>query len=261
MSILIVRRGIQGPRGLSGLAARETLQVAANIAAINLVAENIDGILAAPVEAENILYDHNTSGLTAINAQDAIDELSARADAADLALAVLNLIAPIGTVLDYAGVTAPTNYLMCYGQTLDSVANPEYADLYSIIGTIYGGTGADAFKVPDKRDRVTAGKGDMGGISANRLTGKSGGIEGDGLGQVGGLEDHLLTSAQSGLPSHKHKVPASEGYAAGTGYLDSRGALTIYWEAETKYSNAQNASSSHNNVQPTIILNSIIRYK
>ncbi|NCB95281.1 MAG: hypothetical protein EOM35_02255 [Negativicutes bacterium] len=258
MSILIVRRGIQGPRGLSGLAARETLQVAANIEAIKLVAENIDGILAAPVEAENILYDHNESGLTAINAQEAIDELVVAINANTAALAIANLIAPVGTVLDYAGVTAPENYLMCYGQTLDSVANPDYAPLFNVIGTIYGGTGADAFKVPDKRGRTSAGKDDMGGTSADRLTNQTGGINGDGLGQVGGAETHSLTAVQNGPHTHSYSVPS--GPIAGPYYLQ-RGDTPEGGNEYGKTTGSSGSGTAHNNVQPTIILNSIIRYK
>jgi microcystin-dependent protein len=259
MSILIVRRGIQGPRGLSGLASRETLQVAANIEAIKLVAENIDGILAAPVEAENILYDHNESGRTAINAQEAIDELVVAINANTAALAIANLIAPVGTVLDYAGVTAPENYLMCYGQTLDSVANPDYAPLFNVIGTIYGGTGADAFKVPDKRGRTSAGKDDMGGTSADRLTNQTGGINGDGLGQVGGAETHTLTSPQ--MPSHTHAstftMRGNSANVYGTFCQGDGGDHGSY----TVTSASTGSNGAHNNVQPTIIFNSIIRYK
>jgi microcystin-dependent protein len=42
----------------------------------------------------------------------------------------------------------------------------------------------------------------MGGTSANRLTGLSGGIDGDTMGVAGGLESHTLTIAQ--LPAHDH---------------------------------------------------------
>ena len=44
----------------------------------------------------------------------------------------------------------------------------------------------------------------MGGSSANRLTGQTGGVNGDTLGGTGGNETHTLTTAQ--LASHTHSV-------------------------------------------------------
>ena len=42
----------------------------------------------------------------------------------------------------------------------------------------------------------------MGGSSANRLTGQTGGVDGDTLGGTGGAETHTLTTAQ--MPAHTH---------------------------------------------------------
>ena len=78
-------------------------------------------------------------------------------------------VCPIGSVIDFAGSTAPTTWLLCYGQTLNSVTSPQYANLYSVIGTTYGGTGAAAFILPDCRGRVGAGRDDMGTVAANRV--------------------------------------------------------------------------------------------
>lgn len=56
---------------------------------------------------------------------------------------------PVGTVLTYAGSSAPTGYLLCHGQTLNAVTNPEYSALYSVIQNTYGGTNNTNFKVPN----------------------------------------------------------------------------------------------------------------
>ena len=56
--------------------------------------------------------------------------------------------------------------------------------------------------MPDLRGRVIGGKDDMGGIGANRLTGVSGSVDGDSLGNTGGNETHTLTTAE--LPAHNH---------------------------------------------------------
>src|SRR3546814_17750408 len=76
---------------------------------------------------------------------------------------------PIGSVVDFAGTTAPTGYLLCYGQ---AIGRSEYSDLFDAIGTVWGiGDGATTFNLPDLRGRVGAGKDDLGGTAAGRLSG------------------------------------------------------------------------------------------
>ena len=114
----------------------------------------------------------------------------------------------------------------------------------------------------------------MGGSSANRLTGQSGGVNGDNLGAAGGGETHTLTTAQ--LASHSHTLSgglttsASGGSSGATGLLI--GTRTIHdppvgdaniTTGDTNFDNFsianQGSGSAHNNVQPTIILNYIIK--
>src|SRR3546814_6324102 len=59
---------------------------------------------------------------------------------------------PIGSVVDFAGTTAPTGYLLCYGQ---AIGRSEYSDLFDAIGTVWGiGDGATTFNLLDLRGRV-----------------------------------------------------------------------------------------------------------
>lgn len=99
---------------------------------------------------------------------------------------------PVGTILDFQGTLLPAGYEWANGQTLGA-ASTQYPEYFSLLGS--GIT-------MDLRGRVAAGQDDMGGSSANRLTGLAGGIDGDGLGNVGGSESHTLTEAQ--LASHNH---------------------------------------------------------
>lgn len=193
---------------------------------------------------------------------------------------------PVATVLDYAGSTAPAGFLMCYGQ---NVSRTTYASLFSVIGTTYGtGDGSTTFTLPDARGRVSAGKDDMGGTSADRLTNQSGGVDGDTLGASGGAETHALTTAQ--LASHTHGPGSLAGststagnhthYVGGTYNASGLGSTGNYVASYPAANNpatsaagdhthtvsitsgttgSEGSGNAHNNVQPTIIFNKIIK--
>jgi microcystin-dependent protein len=160
----------------------------------------------------------------------------------------------IGIVEDYAGATAPSGSLLCFGQEVSRIT---YASLFNVIGSAFGnGTGTTTFNLPDCRGRVSAGQDDMGGVSANRLTNPAstpGGINGDTLGATGGVETHTLTEAQ--LAAHVHSTTYTDGGGSG----DTGGATPQLGIAQGSLeSNPTGGDSPHNNVQPTIIFNKII---
>ena len=108
----------------------------------------------------------------------------------------------------------------------------------------------------------------MGTTSANRLTGQSGGLDGDTLGATGGAETHTLEDSQSGLPAHT--VPSGTVTAHGIDtdqgdnvnhiriFTSNRGSSTTVPATNGAVPGAD-AADAHNNVQPTIILNYIIK--
>lgn len=176
-----------------------------------------------------------------------------------------------GMLMPYAGASAPSGWLLCYGQ---AISRTTYADLFTALGTTYGvGDGSTTFNLPDLRGRVVAGQDDMGGSSANRLTDAvTGGLNGDTLGDTGGTESHTLTSAQSGLVGHTHGVSASLEATSGSGSgdtgvdtgdpafqgnnaADNTSMINVSISAVA----SADASEAHNIVQPTIILNYIIK--
>jgi microcystin-dependent protein len=160
-------------------------------------------------------------------------------------------LVPTGAVSPYAGTSEPTGWLFCYGQ---AVSRSTYAALFTAISTTYGsGDGSTTFNLPDLRGRVVAGQDDMGGTSANRLTDQTGGLNGDTLGATGGSETHTLTTAQ--IPSHSHNV-SLDGGSTPSGAAVALAGASVTGSLATATAGSGNA---HNNVQPTIILNYIIR--
>ena len=177
-----------------------------------------------------------------------------------------------GMVMPFAGTSAPTGWLLAFGQ---AVSRSTYSSLFSAIGTTYGsGDGSSTFNLPDMRGRVVAGQDDMGSASANRLTGTSGSLNGDTLGATGGAETHTLSVSQ--LASHSHtfsggiKTITQGGSSFSTG-LDRRSYTTnqgqsadgTFNSSDTSMDNfsisSNGSGAAHNNVQPTIILNYIIK--
>lgn len=149
-----------------------------------------------------------------------------------------------GMMMDYAGSTEPSGWLFCAGQSL---LRASYPDLFTAINTTYGSVDGTHFTLPDCRGRVTAGQDDMNGASANRLTGLSGGVNGDNLGAVGGEEAHQLTVAELAAHAHTAEISAMGNFLNGAGFGISTGATS-----------SAGGDTAHNNVQPTIIVNKII---
>lgn len=112
-----------------------------------------------------------------------------------------------GVVLDYALKTLPSDgWRFCDGSVLLST-DTKAANLRAKLiadGMVYGGDGDDP-RLPDYRGRVIAGKDDMGGTAAGRLTTTAvGGVNGTVLGGTGGTETVTLNATQ--IPSHSHGV-------------------------------------------------------
>ncbi len=191
---------------------------------------------------------------------------------------------PVGVIVDYGGATAPDNWLLCHGQAVSRTGFPL---LFAAIGTTHGiGDGTTTFNVPDLRGRVVAGLDNMGGTDAARLGGI---VTSTTLGSSGGIKEHALTEAQMPPhthavtdPGHKHSLTdpghshavdtislGSGAYAIGSGGVVARlGGLTT--SSSTTGVSMSSASTgitissrgggqAHPNVQPTMVLNKIIK--
>lgn len=159
---------------------------------------------------------------------------------------ILALSTPSGTVIDYAGATEPSGWLFCYGQ---AVSRATYAALFAVISTTYGsGDGSTTFNLPDLRGRVVAGRDNMGGAAASRLTSTVMTADGNTLGATGGTQTHTLTEAQ--MPAHTH----SSGMVAGSIITTPSGGSYT-----TGNTGSTGGGQAHLNTQPTMILNKIIK--
>lgn len=108
-----------------------------------------------------------------------------------LSAATVQLLAPTGSVTQFAGATIPTGWLLCDGS---AVSRSTYSALFALIGTSFGaGDGTTTFNLPDLKGRVPVGR-------------NASDTDFDTLGETGGAKTHTLTEAQ--LPSHRHNVPA-----------------------------------------------------
>ena len=191
-------------------------------------------------------------------------------------------IIPTGTVQAYASTSAPSGWLLCDGA---AVSRTTYAGLFSVISTGYGsGNGSTTFNVPNLMGRVVAGK----ETTATLLTAAVGGVDGATLGAVGGIQGITLTTAQ--LPSHTHTGTTGTESATHTHTTTGSAAFggsntanfnlsgggtsvptpTVNLQSlstgtesaahvHTFTSDASGSDTSHGNVQPTIVLNYIIK--
>ncbi|MDA9435815.1 phage tail protein [Bradyrhizobium sp. CCBAU 51627] len=181
---------------------------------------------------------------------------------------------PIGAGFDYWGAAAPnSSFVFPYGQ---AISRSIYDSLFALFGTTYGaGDGLTTFNIPDLRGRITAKKDDMGGSAAGRLTASYFGTSASNLGAAGGVEGQTITIAQMPIhshgvtdPGHAHTPPGVSaglwgdnvvGSAAGGGNAFQMTHTTIPLATTGISIQTTGSGGAHNNVQPTIICNYVIR--
>jgi microcystin-dependent protein len=203
---------------------------------------------------------------------------------------------PTGALMPYIGGDrgVPEGWVLAAGGTLGDAssgatarANADTLPLWELLYTswpdaqapVSGGRGPypdndfnahKTIRLPDLRGRVAAGKDDMGGTAAGRLTRAGSGIASTTLGAAGGAETHTLTGGQMPRHSHRitdaghaHAVPtrvdlATTGragaHAAGTGALGQTQSATTGITID-----AAGSGEAHNNTPPTIVVNYIIK--
>jgi microcystin-dependent protein len=198
-------------------------------------------------------------------------------------------VMPVGTILLYAGTTPPEGWLLCDGASCSATSYPE---LFAVLGYTYGGSG-DAFNVPDMRGRGPMGY-NVSEPDFNALGYKSG--EKRHTLTTSEMPGHNHPIMDSGHyhsisdpghihsiydPGHSHSIDLDNNL--GGGGIDDAGesssgvdqtyssttgiSINSHTTGISIYSSSSNisvistgGSQSHNNLQPYIVINYIIKY-
>jgi microcystin-dependent protein len=175
---------------------------------------------------------------------------------------------PLGGILDFIGSTTPnSSFAFPTGQ---AISRTTYATLFSLIGTTYGaGDGSTTFNVPDLTGRVVA----MKEVSATRLTSTYFGGDSTKLNASGGGESKVLVTAN--LPPYTPSGTVNTGSLTlpwqNLGFNITTGGSAVAYAglgsaAYNSFSGFSftgspqgGTSTPFRTVQPTIILNKILR--
>lgn len=189
-----------------------------------------------------------------------------------------------GEMVQYGGTVAPAGWMLCAGAALSTTT---YANLFAVIGYTYGGAGA-SFNLPDGRGRTFVGAGTGTGLTA-RSVGQAGGEEAHLLtaaelaAHSHGITDpgHGHTGSTDNPGNHTHTVSEYVGGGANansaftfvsstdqyiTNPTSPTGAAGGHTHALSVNSNgtgisvnATAAGGAHNNMQPFLVGNWIIK--
>jgi microcystin-dependent protein len=169
-------------------------------------------------------------------------------------------LVPPGSLLMFAGASAPDGYLLCDGA---AISRTTYNILFAAISTTYGvGNGTTTFNLPDFRGRGALGVGTGAGLTPRTI------------GDAGGAETVTLTTDE--MPSHSHTHNANGGAGSGadpatglaysngantaTGGLDvTNGELNLYTTPIALSLNNTGGGDPHENMAPFLAVNFIIK--
>jgi microcystin-dependent protein len=150
---------------------------------------------------------------------------------------------PIGTILQFifSGDDVPDKWLLCDGSAVDGAV---YPDLHKKLMKTFASP-----NLPDLRGRTVVGKDNMGGTSANRITASWA----DSVLGTGGAETHTLSTTE--IPAHTHGAQGKGGSASAEGIYIAHSEVV----ASTVQTDSTGGGGAHNNLQPSIAMNFIIR--
>lgn len=194
----------------------------------------------------------DVSGFTAKDAESTtVQSLDSRVSNLERAASGPDVLNPTGSVVAFAGQTAPSGWLICDGAVL---SRSTYPALFAAVGVAYntGGETTAQFRLPNLKGRVPV------GLDSSQ-------VEFDVRGETGGAKTHTLTIAQ--MPSHDHKLDMNTagyggGVAPGNVHFGNGNASHPQYGNGTDAGNGRGytgGGQAHNNLQPYLVLNYIIK--
>ncbi|HIJ72959.1 MAG TPA: hypothetical protein HPP83_02550 [Candidatus Hydrogenedentes bacterium] len=149
---------------------------------------------------------------------------------------------PPGTVMSFAGGSVPYGWLACDGASYSKSAYPAlYAAICDAGVCIWGESGGN-FDVPNFGGRTLAGANATHGVGVRR-----------------GAEKHALAVGE--LPTHSHTYLDKHWNGSNQSASNTNGAVANNSSGNTpRWSENTGSSTAHNNVQPSAVVNYIIKY-
>ena len=174
---------------------------------------------------------------------------------------------PVGTVQQYIGTTAPLGWLLLQGGTIGDAssgattrANADTETLYRLLwnslsnaqAPVSSGRGTSAeedfaahktITLLDARGRAVIGSGTGSGLTAKTH------------GETGGSETHTLSTSEMPAHTHRNQPDPNAGGSGVRQLYEHNGSATNYYTTSSTGGNG-----AHNNMQPWLALNYIIKY-
>lgn len=171
---------------------------------------------------------------------------------------------PVGMISAWPSIKAPSGWLICDGKTYNTNANTEFLPLFNVIGNTYGGTNGTNFKVPDLRGRTIIGLDVKDDIDfAKLVTFDVSGIDSTQIGTTGGNQNMQQHNHSINDPGHAHYQTAYQGVVVPRGgdYTVSGSSRTLTEPSNTGITINNTGTGLSQNMQPSMVLTYIIKYK
>lgn len=167
----------------------------------------------------------------------------------------LVIVVPIGSVLAYAGTSAPVGWLLCDGSQVSRVT---YINLFNVIGTAHGnGNGSSTFHLPDYRGRFLRGLASGSALDPDRASRTAMAVGGNTGDNVGSIQGHAFQTHTHIQNAHTHTYTTTADATLATGHSGGFGTDTGNLQSGTSGSIAnttatnQNATATGANAQAT----------